>query len=206
LVVVESVSLLSLCVISLLYAKSSDDEDATSVEYTSVTAMVATTALLYFSLDSILLENIFQFAASQIMHMLIVAYVAWHYAVTGLGKLYDTISLYVLIGVCAFQLAYLVLIYPVSQAFGWREYKKLGSSVTIRPLYRTATIFFTLLKLDFALGVLLLLLAAFYLLKDATQIALNTLAMFFTLLWLVRPNSAHHSTLAQTQQTVSTTR
>jgi len=185
LVVIECVSLLSLCVISLLYARSSHDNDATSVEYTSVTAMVSTAALLYFSLDAILLENIFQFAAAQIMHMLIVAYVAWHYAVTGLGRLYDRISLYVMIGVCAFQLAYLVLWYPVAQAFGWRLYKKLGSSAAIRPLYKTATIFFTLLKLDFALGLILLLLAAFYLLHDAVQIALNALAMFFTLCWLL---------------------
>lgn len=104
---------------------------------------------------------------------------------TGLGVLYDRISLYVMIGVCIFQLAYLLLIYPVQQTFGWRLYKKIGGNASIRPLYRTATIFFTLLKLDFALGVLLVLLALFYLVSDPVQIALNVLACIVTLGWLV---------------------
>ena len=62
LVLVESVALMVLCTVSLLYARqhASEEDDAASVEYTSIVALVASAALLYFSLDSILLENIFQ--------------------------------------------------------------------------------------------------------------------------------------------------
>lgn len=113
------------------------------------------------------------------------SYVVWHYISTGLGQLYDKISLYVMIGVCIFQLAYLLLIYPVQETFGWRLYKRIGGNAAIRPLYRTASIFFTLLKLDFALGVLLVLLAIFYLVSDPAQIAVNVFAVLVTLGWLV---------------------
>lgn len=68
---------------------------------------------------------------------------------------------------------------------GWRLYKKIGGNVSIRPLYRAATIFFTLLKLDFALGVLLVLLAIFYLVSQTAQIVINVFACIATLGWLV---------------------
>lgn len=150
-------------------------------------AIVASCALLYFSLDSILLENIFQFYCSLALHALITAYVIWHYLGNGddLGVMYNRISLWVMVGVCTFQLAYLLLAYPVKETFGWRLYKKIGGNVAIRPLYRTASIFFSLMKLDFALGVILVLLAIFYLLTDAVQIALNVLACVVTLGWLL---------------------
>ena len=64
-------------------------------------------------------------------------------------------------------------------------YKKIGGNVAIRPLYRMATIFFTLLKLDFALGVLLVLLAIFYLVSQTAQIVINVFACIATLGWLV---------------------
>lgn len=120
LVLVETVALGALCVASLIYARAHRDQevDAESVEYTSIVALVASVALLYFSLDSILLENIFQFFAAQLLHGLICAYVIWHYTSTGLGALYDRISLWVMVAVCTFQLAYILLMYPVTHTFG----------------------------------------------------------------------------------------
>jgi hypothetical protein len=177
LVLVESLGLIVLSCLSLWYAHSHVDEevDAHSVEYMSITAMVAASALVYFSADSVLLENVFQFYTSLVLHGLITAYVIWHYLGNGddLGVMYDRISLWVMIAVCVFQAAYLALIYPVQTQFGWRLYKKVGGNVAIRPIYRTATIFFSLLKLDFALGLILVLLAIFYLLSDPVQITLN---------------------------------
>lgn len=189
LVILESLCLLVLASLSLWYAHThaNEEEDANSVEYTSIVAIVASLALLYFALDSILLENVFQFYVSQFMHGMITGYVIYHYLGNGgdLGLMYNRISLYVMIGVCIFQGAYLALLIPVQRQFGWRLYKKIGGNMSIRPLYRDATILFSLLKLDFALGLMLVLLAVFYLVSDPIQIVLNILACVMTLVWLI---------------------
>lgn len=189
LVLIETISLMVLCGLSIYSARVHADEetDAHSVEATSVVAMVASAALLFFASDSILLENVFQFYTSQVLHGLITAYTIYHYTENGddLGHLYQRFSLWVMIAVCIFQGAYLALAWPVHTQFGWRLYKKIGGNIAIRPLYRTATIFFSLLKLDFALGVLLMLLALFYLLSGAVEIALDCIACVVTLGWLI---------------------
>lgn len=189
LMTLECVGLIALCLLSLVYAglHSEDEPDAHSVQYTSITALVASCALLYFSLDAVLLENVFQFYASQLLHCLITAYVIWHWLGHGedLGRMYQRFSLAVMIAVCVFQALYLLLLRPVKESFGYRMYKLLGGNAAIRPLYRTASIFFTLLKLDFALGVLMCLLAVFYLFSQPLQIALNVAAGVATLGWLM---------------------
>jgi hypothetical protein len=170
----------------LIVPSSNQEVDTDGVKYTAITSMVATLALLYFALDSILLENIFQFYTSIALHMLICAYVIWH-KVSGvsLSSLYDRISLYVLIGVCVFQALYLALAWPVKDTFGWRLWKRIGGNRSLRPIYRTASIFFSLLKLDFVLGVLLVITAVWYLVANTTQIILNVIAIAATLGWLL---------------------
>lgn len=156
LVLVETIALGALCIASLIYARAHRNEevDAESVEYTSIVALVASVALLYFSLDSILLENIFQFFAAQLLHGLICAYVIWHYTSTGLGALYDRISLWVMVAVCTFQLAYILLMYPVTHTFGQlirgaaqRAALSSSSSALPRPLTRSHPTLFSVCSL-----------------------------------------------------------
>lgn len=186
----EVLGLIVLCSLSIWYADEHPNDDvqhSNSIQYTSIVSLVASVAFLYFVVDSILLENVFQLWIALLLHSLITAYVVWHYLGNGddLGELYDHFSLAVMIAVAVFQLAYMMLQFPVQGKFGWRLYKRVGGNVAIRPLYRTATVFFSLLKLDFTMGVLGVLLAIFYLIDSSAQLILNIFACIVTLLWMV---------------------
>jgi hypothetical protein len=51
---------------------------------------------------------------------------------------------------------------PCTQTFGWQQYNSIGGNLKLGAMHRTASIFRALLKLDFFLGGLVVLLASFY--------------------------------------------
>lgn len=53
----------------------------------------------------------------------------------------------------------------------------------MQEIYRTSQVFFSLLKLDLLLGVLLEVLASFYLFVEVTEYAVNATALGLTFLW-----------------------
>jgi hypothetical protein len=122
LVLLESLGIITLCIVSLVYAQSHPSEDR-SVRPTSVVSILSAVALLYFSIDSILQENIMQFYASILTHGLLTSYSIWHYLQADLGETYAQVSLYVMVIVCTLQLVYMIIAVPVQDAFGWRLYK-----------------------------------------------------------------------------------
>lgn len=184
--VIESLSLIALCIASLIYAHNHhSDIDSDSVEYISITSMVATISFIYFALDSILLENIFQLYASICLHAVITTYLIWHYVANDLGTVYNHVSLFAMISVCVFQFIYTIMGPILHNKFGWRLYKKIGGNIAIRPLYRTTQVFFTLLKLDFVFTIIIILLATFYYFTQTVQIIINILISLLSFIWII---------------------
>ena len=73
----------------------------------------------------------------------------------------------------------------VHATFGWRLYKRsgIGGNVQLRKYYKTYSIFFSLLKLDLFLGVLLVMLGYFFFSEPETEFILTCFAMALTFLW-----------------------
>jgi hypothetical protein len=61
----------------------------------------------------------------------------------------------------------------------------LGGNVAIRGPYRTASIFLSLLKLDFVLGVMLTVLSLFFIVEGIVEITLYVIGCVTTLVWLL---------------------
>jgi len=183
----EALALVSLCIVSLWYAYEhrDTDPDAPGVAGVSIVALVSNCGLLYLTMDAVRMEAPFQFLMALILHAMMACYIVWHWLSDDLGEVYNRVSLGVMIFVCTCQAIYCALAYPVHNAFGWRAYKKLGGSISMRPLHRTAQIFFALLKLDAILSVILWISALFFLLHDAVEITLNVLAGMVTIIWVI---------------------
>jgi len=148
LVSIECLCLVAVCGLSVLF---SDEEEGKKNEIfnISVACIFATLGFLFFALDSILLENIFQFWASICVHVLITAYVVWHYFGGSIGRVFEQMSLYLMIGVATCQIVYLVMAPFVQGAFGWRLYKRVGGNVALQEIYRTSQVFLFAIEIGF---------------------------------------------------------
>jgi hypothetical protein len=148
------------------------------------------TGFFYFAIDSILLENVFQFWVSIVIHTIITMFVAWFHFEEELGSFVNDFTVYVLGVVVVLEFVYLGLSPFVQKAFGWRLYKRIGTKAAMQEMYRTASFFFSLLKLDLFLGILLVCLASFFLFSKTSQIVLNAVAMALTVAWALSGWSA----------------
>ena len=68
----------------------------------------------------------------------------------------------------------------VVDEFGWRRYKRVGTNPELLKIYKTASIFFSLIKMDLFMSVLLIIMASFFLFSTTLQIALNVVALCFS--------------------------
>jgi len=158
-------------------------DNPNDVIYVSVLCVVASFGFLYFAIDAILLENIFQYRAAWFIHGLIWIYIIWNYSYADYGDFYKQVSLGLVIVCGVFQLIYLILHKFVNDSFGYYVYKRISANPELQELYGTASTFFTYLKLDLATGILLLLLASFYLFSEIQELILNAFAYVFTVVW-----------------------
>jgi hypothetical protein len=71
LVIFECLALVGLATSAMWFS----DNEPTSVLYVAIICIFATLGFLYFALDAILLENIFQFWASIVVHIMIAFYI-----------------------------------------------------------------------------------------------------------------------------------
>lgn len=179
---IEALGLVGICVAALVFGQDEPDD----VRYVAITAIAATLGFLYFALDSILLENQFQFWASIVCHLLIDLFVIYNYVgqVTE-SRLFKKASLGLMIAVSICQATYIALGPYVNNSFGWFIYKRVGPNPHEQELYRTAQVFFSVLKLDFLLNVILVLLASFYLYSAWQQYVLNIGASALTFAWAI---------------------
>lgn len=71
------------------------------------------------------------------------------------------------------------------QAFGWRLYKRagIGGNVLLQQYYKTSSVFFSLLKYDLFLGLLLIMLGYFFLSEPDVELGINIGAMVITFFW-----------------------
>lgn len=177
LVSLEALGLIILAIVALAL------EDTEEVEFIGAVGIFVSICFVLLSLSAILLENVFEFYGSLVNSFLITLYVVYHYASQTLGETFEEASLYVMIMVLVFQMVYIFMAPFIHQAFGWRIYKRVGSDPHLQEMYKTAEIFFSLLKIDLEFAILLVMLASFFLFESKMEIALNVGAIIVSLMW-----------------------
>jgi hypothetical protein len=130
---------------------------------TALVAIAACIGVFYFAIDSIRLQHRFQFIASILAHLTIVSYVVVHYRSSDLGRFFGTVSLYTLVLVCLCQATYFALAWWILESFGRRMFERLrNAQLAMIGYYQTQEVYFSMLKIDVFMQILLLLLAAFF--------------------------------------------
>jgi len=189
LVIIECLILLTISIITLILSRNnsdSDKEDEHEISrYGATVAVTCTLGFLYFSVESIYTESLFQFWASIVSHLLITVYICYHYFIDNLGSLFHSISLTLLILVLVFQSVYAIIARKVHRSFGWQIYSCIGANLLLKRVYKTYLIYNSLLKLDCFLTVLLVMLSAFFLYRESVEFALNILILVLSLIWLM---------------------
>jgi len=118
-------------------------------------------------------------------HALITTYVAWHHYLDDLGELFHNYSFAMMIVTFVLQGIYTIMAPFVKQAFGWRLYKRagIGGNIPLQKYYKTYAIFFSLLKMDLFMGVLLVVLGYFFFSEPTAELILTSFAMAATFVW-----------------------
>ena len=163
LLLLESFVLIGTAVCALIsvytWERPPDDDGRSvslSVVNTALVAITATCGMLYFGLDALRLQHRFQLFAAIGAHTSIVFFVFIHWRSSDLGVWFRRVSGGTLVMVCVCEVAYIGLSVPVLKSFGRRMFDRLrSSSVAMSAMYQTAAIYFSLLKIDCYLQLLL---------------------------------------------------
>jgi len=87
----------------------------------------------------------------------------------------------------------------VSDTFGWRAHRKVGANAALHDLYRDAELFFSLIKLDLLIAILLLLLSIFYLFTEIEDYVTFGVAILVTFAWA---SAGYHAILRESRRTL----
>jgi len=179
LVFIETLLLVIVASLSIIFHGDEDD----SLYYEAALCIFATAGFFYFASDAVYRENQFQLGVSIFVHMIILCYVVWHYKWPNLGYVFSQFALALVVTTTVFTAIFLLMFRNVADTFGWRAIRRVGASVDLNVLYSNAELFFSLIKLDILIGVLLLLLTSFYLLSAIEDYVTFSLAMAVTFGW-----------------------
>eukprot|EP00033_Pygsuia_biforma_P001201 GCRY01001364.1.p1 GENE.GCRY01001364.1~~GCRY01001364.1.p1 ORF type:complete len:295 (+),score=17.64 GCRY01001364.1:159-1043(+) len=158
------------------------DHDNPLTQFFSILLMLSLIFINYFAFDGVLNENIIQVIACVGLTGVVAFYGIFQFIVVeNLNEVLKTIQLVVVI---VFFLIYIYVGWKVYLEFGWRIYKKIGANPHMRSLYRVFQIFLTVLKLDCAMAVILLIMASvFFLDFEDSEVYLNIVALCITFAW-----------------------
>jgi hypothetical protein len=120
------------------------------------------------------------------MHVLITMFVIWHYLTLSLSELFNEWAFIAMVVVILCQVTYMICVPEIQNCFGWRNQKRVGTDIQLQEMYMQAHAFFSMLKLDFFTGILLVLLTSFFLFRKPDQrfeMYANICAMAVSLIW-----------------------
>jgi len=152
----------------------------------AVLSILITVFLLYFAANAVFAENRFQlfafFMVTVCMATVFVVFKAVKYR--SFGSLWHKSRLYVLAVKLVFDLAYCVLVPMSARRFGYRIFKTVGADVRLQDMYTVFLQFISLLKLDFAFSIFLLLMSYLFFKISTTELVLEILGLAISLFWL----------------------
>jgi hypothetical protein len=184
LVSVESLFLLACAIWVLSHLDYNSLSDRRSEAYQLLSygclAIFVTLILEYFAMDSVLSESIFQFWASFAVSVLICCLVVVH---TFVGQAFSKLFAIMSFVVCTFQVLFFALAKPVHTDLAFRVFKRIGANLVMKEMLRTQQIFFTFLKLDFAIFALTFLFAGLLLENLSFRLYLIISAAVFSAIW-----------------------
>lgn len=148
--------------------------------YTSLVIFVAL-CLLYFAVDAVVQENIFQLIAFLVVSVLLTVAVIGNFATKfnsegkSIGEWIPLISLTVI--EIIFQVLFFLLAIPVSRAFGWKVFKIVGTNKKLVGLYHVYEIWCSVLKIDMLLTLSIGLMGGFFIIFKTITLVFFTVCL-----------------------------
>ena len=179
------VSVIVFAIVIAIIDDISSEPDTPERDSRIVYAILLIVSLIFFVLfawDAVLFENSIQLVTFLFFAALMAIYAFVQLVGDVTNGLLIAQFLVLFLGVCV---AY-VLGYKVYSELGWSVYKKVGADPRMRALYRTYLILVTLLKLDFALAIILIAQnTALALETDDPEFALNICAVLLVIAYTI---------------------
>lgn len=170
----------------LVVVNDHKNEQNTAALY-GIIAIYCSVVFVYFSFDSIISENRFQFFASlvtAITYTVLVGYKTFSNP-ESLGTFWMQWRYYIFAVKSFFTVLYIALFKCTIDTFGFYEYKIASADAHLQELYSHFRVFLSLLKVDLFFVILLLMLGSFFLFSGATEgtVVVDAIALGATLLW-----------------------
>eukprot|EP00003_Mantamonas_plastica_P021181 TRINITY_DN3422_c2_g1_i2.p1 TRINITY_DN3422_c2_g1~~TRINITY_DN3422_c2_g1_i2.p1 ORF type:complete len:295 (-),score=92.01 TRINITY_DN3422_c2_g1_i2:352-1236(-) len=159
------------------------DRNDTRQVYTSTLIIISAVIFTYFAFDGVRKENVYEHFCFLLMTLFIGFYIIYTYFAYD-KKETDIVYTIRLGAVALFEPINLVLGWKIYNNFGWRVYKEIGANVKFHDMFREYQIFFALLKIDWAIAILLVLMSAFFLFNmEDWELYADIVACVVMLLW-----------------------
>ncbi|KAF2076047.1 hypothetical protein CYY_002661 [Polysphondylium violaceum] len=149
----------------------------------SVLALLCSFFLFFYAFDSIYHENKFQLFSFIIMVSVI--------SLAGIYQFYKSILMYHDItswlrftSALFFIPLNVTLAYFSYKRFGWRLYKKIGTSIELRRLYKTYEVFLSLLKIDIFINSLMIGCFFFFYQQYYIEFYINFIILALNIIWV----------------------
>mmetsp|Transcript_40061 Transcript_40061/g.64246 ORF Transcript_40061/g.64246 Transcript_40061/m.64246 type:complete len:347 (+) Transcript_40061:61-1101(+) len=176
---------LYLCAVCTLILLDHETRDADAY---AIIWIVSATAMLYFVFDCVKREDHFTLWTSVIVHGVVMGYaiyVSFDASVkASMGSYFQQLALATGIETVVVQLLLIAAAYRVHDSFGWYIHRRVGPDLHLQKIFRVYNIFYSLLKLDFVVSLLICILASFLVLRELETI-LDSVALgvnFFMLI------------------------
>lgn len=163
---------------------SHSDQDKTIQTYGILSLYVALTFAI-FAMDSVIFENEFQFIASIAASVILSLYVSYYVLFAFMRDAWKSFIFVVCIVNLSFLAIHIGMARFVYKSFGYRIYKKFGANAAMQEIWRTAQVYFSLLKFDLFMALLLMIMSYLFLSRWSDRSAINISALVFSILWSI---------------------
>eukprot|EP01091_Cochliopodium_minus_P020361 TRINITY_DN8872_c0_g1_i1.p1 TRINITY_DN8872_c0_g1~~TRINITY_DN8872_c0_g1_i1.p1 ORF type:complete len:317 (+),score=48.74 TRINITY_DN8872_c0_g1_i1:39-989(+) len=150
---------------------------------TVIIAMILSVGVTMLAIDSVLVENKFEFAVFLVTSTLVMGYSGFQFYTMGSDRLTAVPLARFIVSICFGVINY-ILGYIVYQDFGWRMYRKIGADFNLVSMYKNYQIFVSLLKMDFLFNIVGVCSFGLFLFEDWEWIIL-IVSLLVTFGWII---------------------
>ncbi|KAG2378649.1 hypothetical protein C9374_008288 [Naegleria lovaniensis] len=143
---------------------SQDKDPSTAVYFLASVAILAMFCLCYFAVDAILNENKMMIYSYIVISLFLMGRLI--YGLAWGGEADELIVMIPSLLILFFEVCQIVLSIPLINSFGWKLYRKIGSSKTLHQLYNMYHAFIAVLKIDFVCSLHVGMLGFFFVVFD----------------------------------------
>ncbi|KAF0972928.1 hypothetical protein FDP41_008780 [Naegleria fowleri] len=159
----QSITIIAASIANMVL-NSQDMEPSTAVYFLASVAILAMFCLCYFAVDAILNENKMMIYSYIVISLFLMGRLI--YGLAWGGEADELIVMIPSLFILFFEVCQIVLSIPLINSFGWKLYRKIGSSKTLHQLYSVYHAFIAVLKIDFVCSLHVGMLGFFFVVFD----------------------------------------